>query len=62
MATSLTQHPLDAAGLVQHGKALLEKFLMLETANPERAWEAVVEIDAVLDELRRRRPPPAFRK
>jgi hypothetical protein len=41
MATSLTQHPLDAAGLVQHGKALLEKSKNgspYHERPPESAW------------------------
>ena len=62
MATTPTESPVsEVIELVQHGHKLLDRFLTLDKSNPYYAWEAIVELDGVLDKLRQLRPPHPFR-
>jgi hypothetical protein len=61
MAVALTQE-VELTALVEHGRKLLDRLLILDSSDPKRAWEAVVELDALLDRLRELRPAPAFRQ
>jgi hypothetical protein len=62
MVTTPTEAPiLEIADRVQHGHKLLDRFQALDKSNPDRAWEAIVELDGVLDRLRELRPARVFR-
>ena len=45
MATALAQR-LELIALVQQARDVLDLFLTLDSSNSDRAWEAIVELDA----------------
>jgi hypothetical protein len=62
MATRPDDDRLAALALVNQGHDLLNRFLALDAQQTDRAWEIVVELQALLDHLREIRPPRTFRR
>jgi hypothetical protein len=67
MATSPAQNgasteELKLTALVELGRNLLDRLVTLDSSNPQRAWEPVVELEGLVDRLKEMRPPPVFRR
>jgi hypothetical protein len=58
----LPNERLEVVELVHQGHELLERFLSLDSQQSARAWEAVVELQNLVEQLRRLRPPHTFRR
>ena len=56
-----SEQRLRIVNLVQQAHQLLDRFLETDAQDSQRAWEMVVELQALMDELRSLRPPGAFR-
>jgi hypothetical protein len=66
MATSPAQNgapteELELTALVELGRNLLDRLVTLDSSNPQRAWEPIIELEGLVDRLRELRPPPALR-
>jgi hypothetical protein len=48
--------------LMQQAHQLLDQFLKADAQDSQRAWEMVVELQVLIDELRALRPPRPFRR
>ena len=62
MADRASSQDGDLPALVELGRNLLDRLLTLDSSNPQRAWEPVIELDGLVDRLKEIHPPPAFRR
>jgi hypothetical protein len=53
---------LELTALVELGRNLLDRLVTLDSSNPQRAWEPVVELEGLVDRLKEMHPPPVFRR
>lgn len=48
--------------MAKQAQSLAARFIERQTEQPELAWELLVELQALVDELRETHPPRPFRK
>jgi hypothetical protein len=58
----LEQKPRDVLELSQRAQFVMKQFMEDQKNCPERAWEPLVELRELIDELLATFPPSAFRR
>jgi hypothetical protein len=53
---------LRTVNLVRRAHQLLDRFLKMDAQDSQRAWEKLIELQALMDELRSLRPPHTFHR
>lgn len=56
----IAKHEMQVLDLIEQGHAVLDRFRDLEVEASDAAWQAVVELQALVDRLRQLRPPRPF--
>jgi hypothetical protein len=56
----VARHEVQVLELIDQGHAVLNRFRDLEEEASDAAWQAVVELQELVDQLRQLRPPRPF--
>ena len=61
-AIGLSQESRRVVDLGEHAHQLIDQFIARQTNDPERSWESLVELQALIEQLQSICPPKTFRR
>jgi hypothetical protein len=61
-AIGLSQESRRVGDRGEHAHQLIDQFIARQTDDPERSWESLVELQALMEQLRSICPPRTFRR
>jgi hypothetical protein len=61
-ATGLFKESRQVLELGERAHQLIDQFIARQTDDPERSWESLVELQALIEQLRSICPPRTFRR